>query len=209
MYFLISVCNFVNVFLLSVSAQQKFGHDLYCLFLFVSAMTRCCTPNWNSNREEEQVIIGSDYFGLLLSRAERLLPSGQISKTAQKYPELMLPVEVVPGRILISQYKLIFVFCRVKWLLGMKVSGVHCAHTEWVFVALTHTRECFCYNVKWNLVKFWYFWAVFCYISFLSLEELTARRWSLWSKCSKSCFQICESASFPLLCCKHEEGSEG
>lgn len=59
------------------------------------------------------------------------------------------------------------------------------------------------------MVKFGYFWTLYCYISFPSLQELTMRHWSILSKHSRSCFQIRESASLPFLCCKHEEGLAG
>lgn len=56
------------------------------------------------------------------------------------------------------------------------------------------------------MVRFCYFWTIFCYFSFLSLQELAVRHWNMLSEHSRSCFQICENASLHLLCCKHEKG---
>lgn len=107
-----------------------------------------------------------------------------------------------------SRYNLILPFCRKKQLMGMKVSGVHCAHTMSICVC-SHTQGSISVrmpNESWSSFGVFGLFSV-ASISVLSLEELTMRQWDMLSKLSKSCFRFVRKPIF--LCCKHEEGSGG
>lgn len=93
---------------------------------------------------------------------------GEVSKIAQGWHEIMVPMKVSSGRNLISQDYLLFVFCKANKIAKQEYSSQACSVLTQGSISVRMSDE------RWQCLGVFGL-LLYIYISFPSLQELTVR----------------------------------